>query len=273
MQGLKGRYGEWALVTGATSGIGRALVQRLAGEGMNIITVARTRDALEAQARELEAAHKVTVRPVVADLTTPAGTAAVIAATGDVEVGVLVPCAAIESSGYFVDTPIERHRAMLQMDVISPMELVHHYGARMASRRRGAILLVSSMSGWMAQPYMAHYGAAKAYVLSLGDSLHLEMKDKGVDVSVLSPGPTDTPMAAGTGIDFASMGMAIMSPADVANAGLDALGAGADAVPGARNKMMAFMMTRMMPRALAGSMFKTMLGKALGVKPGAPAQG
>ena len=99
------------------------------------------------------------------------------------------------------------------MDVIVPMALAHHFGAKMAEQGRGAILFVSSLSGWTPQPYMAHYGAAKAYVLSLAEALHQEMKDKGVDVSVLSPGPTQTPMMQATGIDFASMGMAIMQPA------------------------------------------------------------
>ncbi len=135
----------------------------------------------------------------------------------------------------------------------------------MAARGRGAILLVSSMSGWAAQPYMAHYGAAKAYILSLGEALHHEMKDRGVDVAVLSPGPTDTPMAAGTGIDFASMGMAIMQPEAVAATGLAALGRRPGAVAGSRNRLMAWMMTRLMPRAWVGAMFRKMMGRALGI--------
>ena len=89
------------------------------------------------------------------------------------------------------------------------------------------------------------------------------MKDLGVDVSVLSPGPTDTPMAAATGIDFASMGMKVMNPSTVAELGLAALGRRADAVPGFRNRMMAFMMSRLMPRRWVGAMFNMMMGKAL----------
>jgi short-subunit dehydrogenase len=115
----------------------------------------------------------------------------------------------------------------------------------------------------MPQPYMASYGAAKAYILAFGDALYHEMKDKRVDVSVLSPGPTDTPMAAGTGIDFAAMGMQVMQPAPVAAYGLAALGNRPDAIPGARNRMMAFMTTRLMPRRWVGAMLKMMMGKAL----------
>jgi hypothetical protein len=88
------------------------------------------------------------------------------------------------------------------------------------------------------------------------------MKDKGVDVSVLSPGPTDTPMAAGTGIDFAKMGMSKMSPHEVAMSGLSALGRRMDAIPGGKNRLMAWMMSRLMSRARAANMFKLMLKRA-----------
>lgn len=262
---MKARYGEWALVTGATSGIGRALVRQLAARGMNIVAVARTASTLEDLAVELRAAHSVEVRVLAADVSSRAGVDALTRAVSDLEIGVLVPCAAIETSGYFVDTPIETHTRLLEMDCDGPMRLAHHFGAAMAGRRRGAILFVSSLSGWMPQPYMAHYGAAKAYLLALGEALHHELADKGVDVTVLSPGPTDTPMAASTGIDFASMGMAVMRPEDVAAAGLAALGRSAHAIPGARNNLMVFLMTRLMPRWLVGRMFRWMMGRALGI--------
>lgn len=266
MSNLAERYGSWALVSGGTSGIGAALVDQIAASGMNVVLVARTQAKLDAQADAIRKAHNVEVRTVSADLSSAEGLESVIHAVSDLEIGLLVPCAAMETSGYFVDSPLETQRALLQMDVVAPMVLTHHFGAKMAARRRGAILLVSSLSGWMAQPYMAGYGAAKAYILGLGAALHEEMKDQGVDVSVLSPGPTDTPMAASTGIDFGSMGMSIMKPEDVARTALAALGKRADAVPGFRNRMMVFMMTRMTPRAIGGFMFKRMLGRALKIQ-------
>lgn len=270
---MKARYGDWALVTGATSGIGRAIVRKLAGEGLNIVAVARTEASLESLATELRDSLSVEVRVLAVDVSTAEGIDALIEAVSDLEIGVLVPCAAIECSGYFVDTPAETHARLLEMDCYGPMKLAHHFGGAMAQRGRGAILFVSSMSGWMVQPYMAHYGAAKAYILALGEALHYEMADKGVHVSVLSPGPTDTPMAAKTGIDFASMGMAVMQPDDVAAAGLTALGRRADAVPGFRNQMMVMMVTRLMPRWGVGRMFRWMMGRALGIHASATAGG
>jgi short-subunit dehydrogenase len=262
MNDLK-RYGQWALVTGGTSGIGAAIVQQLAQQGLNVVMVARNESALNSQAAALRQSTGMEVLTVSADLVTPEGLEHVMAATRDLTIDVLVPCAAIETLGLFVASSPERHQHMVQMNVIAPMRLARHFGEGMAQRRRGAILFVSSLSGWMPQPYMAQYGATKSYIMGLAAGLHFEMKDQGVDVSVLSPGPTDTPMAKATGIDFASMGMSIMSPQDVAACGLGALGRQLDAVPGARNKLMAFMMSRLMSRGLAGRMFKMMMGKAI----------
>lgn len=261
------RYGSWALVTGASSGIGAALAEELARAGINLITVARTAENLETRAASLRKAYGVTVQIVPADLSTEEGMRRVIEAAGDREIGILVPCAAVESHGYFVEESLERHRALAYLDVVGPMELVHYFGGKMAGRSRGAILLVSSLAGWLAQPYLAHYGAAKAYILSLGESLHHELKGKGVDVSVLSPGPTDTPMVTAAGIDFAAMGMAVMQPAAVAACGLSALGNQVHAVPGFGNRLTLFLMTRLMSRRWAGAIFKRMLGKALKIKP------
>ncbi|PVE43573.1 SDR family NAD(P)-dependent oxidoreductase [Limnohabitans planktonicus] len=263
MRNFKQRYGSWALVTGGTSGIGAALVQQLAQEGLNIVMVARNASQLDTQAEKLRQQTGVQVRTISADLTRPEGLERVLDATQDLAIDMLVPCAAIETIGLFVESTQDRHQEMVHMNVIAPMTLARHFGAGMAQRGRGAILFVSSLSGWMPQPFMAQYGATKSYVMGLAAGLHFEMKGLGVDVSVLSPGPTDTPMAAATGIDFASMGMSIMRPEDVAACGLAALGRKLDAVPGPRNKMMAFMMSRLMSRSLAGTMFKMMMGRAL----------
>lgn len=262
---LSNRYGSWALITGGTSGIGLALARICASNAVNLVLVARNQAKLNQHAAALQKEFGIEVRTISADLTKVAGTQTVINEVEGLDIGILIPCAAIESNGYFVDHNIEQHQAMAQMDMLSPMALSHHFGAQMVKNGRGAILLVSSLSGWMAQPYMAHYGAVKAYILNLAAGLHEEMKDRGVDVSVLSPGPTDTPMAAGTGIDFKSMGMQIMKPEDVAMAGILALGKRVNAVPGFRNKMMVFMMTRLMPRRFVGSMFRKMMGKALNI--------
>jgi len=271
---FKDRYTGWALVTGATAGIGSAIAEQLAADGMDVVLVARSTPRLEERARELRDRYKIAVDVLSADLSTRAGVEALIEAVGPREVGVLVPCAAVEERGYLIDGDLESQQRLLDMDCYAPMRLAHNFGRGMAQRGNGAILFVSSLSGWSAQPYMAHYGAAKAYVLSLGEAMHQEMKDKGVDVSVLSPGPTDTTMAPDINAELAKMGMAVMSPRDVARAGLFALGRRPNAVPGMRNKIMITMTTRLMPRSWTAATFRWMMRRVLhiGRAPAEPQQ-
>lgn len=264
MRQLKQRYGDWALITGGSSGIGAALATELAQEGLNLVLVARNAQKLEQQAHALRQLHRIQVRTISTDLSSENGLAHLLEATADVPVGVLIPCAAMETQGVYVEADPDTQRAMVQMNVIAPMTLARTFGQGMARRGKGAILFVSSLSGWMPQPWMAGYGASKSYINGLAAGMHFEMKGTGVDVSVLSPGPTDTPMAKATGIDFKAMGMTVMRPQVVAACGLNALGRRLDAIPGGKNRMMAFMMSRLMSRATAGAMFRKMMGKALG---------
>lgn len=260
---LKTRYGDWALVTGGTSGIGAALADQLASEGMNVLLVARHATRLDTQAADLSQRHKVQTRTVAADLSTEEGLSAVLAAAQGLDIGLLVPSAAMETQGVLPHADAAQQRALVQMNVIAPMELARVLGQGMVQRGRGAILFVSSLSGWMPQPWMSGYGASKSYILGLAAGMHFELKDRGVDVSVLSPGPTQTPMAQATGIDFAAMGMTVMSSQEVAACGLRALGQRLDAIPGGMNKFMVFMMTRLLSRSNAGRMLRMMMRKAL----------
>jgi short-subunit dehydrogenase len=264
MRQLKQRYGDWALVTGGTSGIGAALAQELAREGLNLVLVARSEPSLQLHADKLRVQHGIQVRTIAADLSNEQGLAHVLQAAADVPVSVLAPCAAMETQGVLVESDAQLQRAMVQMNVIGPMVLAQRFGQDMVRRGKGAILFVSSLSGWMPQPWMAGYGASKSYIIGLAAGMHFEMKGTGVDVTVLSPGPTDTPMAKATGIDFKAMGMTVMAPKDVATCALDALGRRLDAIPGGKNRMMVFIMSRLMSRATAGAMFRKMMGKALG---------
>jgi short-subunit dehydrogenase len=261
-QSLKDRYGPWALVVGGTSGIGRALAEQLAAEGLALALVARDAARLQAEARALGDRHGVEIRPIEADLSQPDGVGLVTRAVEDLEIGLLVPGAAVESRGPFVDSPMSAQQRLLQLNCAAPMQLAHHFGRAMARRGRGGILFISSLSGWSPQPTMAHYGASKAYILSLGEALHHELASQGVDVAVLSPGPTDTPMIADIGVDFAAMGMTVMKPADVAAAGLATLGRRAGVVPGLRNALLAFLVSRVLPRRWVALLFHHLLGRA-----------
>ena len=127
MEDLKARYGSWALITGGTSGIGAELARKIGQAGMNLVIVARTQANLDTQAAALRKELGIEVRVVAADLSASGATATVIEAVQDLEIGMLVLSAAMESKGYFVDETLARHRALVQMDVVGPLELAHHF--------------------------------------------------------------------------------------------------------------------------------------------------
>lgn len=262
---LRDRYGNWAFITGATSGICKAMALQLATkENINVVLVARGQAGLDQTANEIKAANpNVQVRTVSADLSSRDSVAQILAAVADIEIGILIPGAALEDHGFFVNADLEKQTKLIDMDCFVPMQLALRLGHLMSQRKRGGILFISSLSGWGGQPYMAHYGAAKAYILTLGEGMYHEMKGSGIDVTVLSPGPTKTPMIKDLPINFAKMGLAVMSPEDVASYGLRHLGCGAHAIPGFRNRVMANMTAKMMSRNMAGSVMRVMLGRQL----------
>jgi uncharacterized protein len=260
---FKQSYGDWALVTGATSGIGSELADQIADKGLNIVLVARNEADLKVQAAKLVRKYGVKTAIISADLATAEGVAKVKAI--DIEIGLLVPAAGLEANGAFEKTPYEAELKVVQLNVTATFELVHHFSRGMIKRGRGGILLVASLSGQMPNPYFANYAGTKAYVLNLGTSLYGEFRRKGVDVTVLSPGLTSTPMVADNGIDWAKMPMVAMSPAKVAALALDGLGKRPLTVPGIRNRIMVGMM-KFSPLKLAIIMSEKMVRNAIDLK-------
>ena len=259
----KEKYGPWALVTGGSSGIGKAFAEQLAESGINLILVARRKPMLDQVAEELKGKYRVHVKTIQADLSDPAAVDALKAETEDFNIGLFIPDAAVENHGDFVYSDLERENRMLQLNVTAPMQLAHYYGQKMADRGKGGIIFVSSTLGYGGVPYFANYAASKAYVLSLGEGLYYELKDKGVDVTVLSPGLTDTPMAENIGLDLEKAPFPLMTPEETAAIGLKALGKTPSIIPGARNNLMAFMSKHIMTRKANVSMFGGLLKKML----------
>lgn len=237
---FKKKYGNWALVTGATSGIGAELAAQIAAMGLNIVLVARKNSDLQNYSALLRGKFRIETQTVSADLATEAGVEAVKQIGTDV--GLLVHAAGLEANGAFEKTPLDREVNTIHLNVMATLQLTHHFVKGMVERGRGGILLVSSLSGHMPNPYFANYAGSKAYVLNLGASLYGELKPKGVDVTVLSPGLTKTPMVADNGMDFSKTPLKPMEPSVVAAAALSGLGKRVITIPGARNKMMAMMM-------------------------------
>lgn len=253
------KYGNWALVTGASKGIGLEIAQQLASGGMNIVLVARQADLLERAAKDLETEYGVDTRVLAEDLTQPDAVSRIATAVDDLDIGVLVPNAGIEINGEFIDTdPVKQHE-QINVNMLAPTLMAHHFGKRMADRGKGAILFVSSLFAYQGIPYFASYAASKSYILILGEALHVELKRRGVDVSVLSPGLTRTDMTASIPIRWSRLPMISLTPGKVARVGLKSIGNKPSIVPGMLNKMYAWenrLMSRIMPTKLFGFLIR-----------------
>ncbi len=233
----------WALVTGASSGLGVELAKGLAARGVNLALTARTEAPMRRLADDIHQEHGVEVVVEPLDLSMP-GSADALRQRLDqrgIDPGILVNNAGFGLNSTFIDHDPERLRAMLQLNVVSLTELSHVFGRRMAAQGRGHILMVASMAAYQPDPLLAAYGASKAYVLSLGEALHVELAPK-VGVTVLSPGLMDTGFNTVSGFQTPpSLKRTELLPATVARIGLDAMFAGKSSVVAGRlNKVMAF---------------------------------
>jgi len=253
-----GRFGPWALVTGASSGIGREIARHIAASGINLVLVARRVARLQEVGRALAADFGVAYRVVEADLSSPSFFAPIERATADLELGVLVGNAGFPNPGEL--WMLERDELMkaIHVKVNANLTLVHHFAPGLVARRRGGILLVSSVGGLNGVPYVTNTAAVEAYVLTLGEGLHVELAPHGVNVTVLMPGPTLTESMAKMGVDPSDMPLPPMPAERVAAEGLRALQRNrATHVAGRINRVM----SRLMPRSIATAVMGAMIGK------------
>jgi len=231
---LTARYGPWAVVTGASDGIGLALARRLAQAGLDLVMVARRAALLEQLATELRASSKVQVLVVAADLSRPEGIAAVLGATAGREVGLLAAAAGFGTSGPFIDGRLEDELALIDVNCRAVAALAHHFGGRFARQGRGGLVLLSSVVAFQGVPRAANYAASKAWVQSLAEGLRAELAPRGVDVLACASGPVTSGFARRAGMQ---LGQAA-TPEVVARVTLDALGRRGTVRPGWLSKLL-----------------------------------
>lgn len=239
------RYGPWAVVTGASDGIGLACAHWLARQGLNLVLVARREDRLNALAAELGVRHSVKVRVVASDLAQPGGNAALLAAVADLDVGLLVAAAGFGSAGDLLDRPLAQELDMVDLNCRSVLEQVWLIGQRLRQRGRGGVVLFSSLLGFHGTPGSANYAATKAYVQSLAEGLRVEWRHSGIDVLASAPGPVHTGFAQRAGMQMAQA----TTPEVVAHQTLSALGQQGTVRPGWLSKLLGWSLATA-PRAL-----------------------
>ena len=220
------QYGPWAIVTGASSGIGVEFAKQLAAKGLNLVLIARRVENMEKLGIELMAEHGIKYKAVQLDLTQSDFYKEVEAAIEGLDVGLLVNNAGMNCEGAFYRGGLDRNVSMIKLNVEAPFILAHELGKHFIERGSGGIVFTASTAAFQAMPYFTHYAATKAYILSLSESMHFEFRQKGVNVIAVCPGPTESEMSAGI------EGPMIMKAKPVVQSALDNLGKKAHVVPG-----------------------------------------
>ena len=186
--------GKWALVTGASAGIGEALAEELAQGGTNIVLTARRKDRLDALARRLAATYKIQTQVFPADLADPSAPEGIFAFTRDkgIEIDLLINNAGFGKYGEFHSVEKERLLDMVQVNCSAVVHLTHLFVQGMVARRCGDILILASTASFQAVPYISTYAATKAFDLLFAEGLAEELKPYGIRVCALCPGSTES---------------------------------------------------------------------------------
>jgi short-subunit dehydrogenase len=250
-------FGPWAVVTGASSGIGKEFARQLAASGLNLVLVARRLPLLESLGKHLADTYGIHYRAVGVDLGDDDFLTPLSAATADLDVGLVISNAGDVRFGEVIELDQKTLSQSVRLNVLAHVRLAQHFGQRLAKRGRGGMLLVSSTVATHGAPLMADYAAAKAYVLMLGEALHIEFQQHGLHLTVLLPGPTATEGVATSGLDLPMKPMAVEQCVAEGLAALDANRA--THIAGRRNRLM----TALIPGSAMRKMMGTTLTKAL----------
>src|SRR5712672_4842149 len=256
----KKRFGPWALVTGASSGIGKEFGRQIAASGINIVLVARREALLKEAGVEFSKRYGVEHRVVVLDVSQEDFIGQLASATDDLDIGLVVSNAGTGNPGQFLKHDRQLLRETVRLGAMAHLDIAHHFGAKLAKRRRGGIVLAGAMGAENGVPLMANDGAAKAYVHSLGEALHYEFRPLGVCVTVLAAGFTDTAVLGKFGLDPKTMPLKPMSVEQCVSEGLNALRVNRSRIiPGRLNRIM----NALVPAFLARKLEADLLGKGL----------
>ncbi len=259
MASFKEKYGPWALVTGASAGLGEAFAKHLAAEGIDLVLVARREARLRALAAELKQTASVETRVVPADLSRDDFLQSIKEATDDLEIGLVVNNAGQTVSADFLANELDSELRMLNLNVRAPLILTHHFGKLMRHRRRGGIIFVASVVGLTGVRTWSNYAATMGHNLRFAAGLGEELKEDGVDVLAVAPAFVQTDF-----MEMSAFGKALaVRPDAVAKTALASLGRKRVVTPGFIHKLIAFS-TRLQPRFLNRKIFGAVVSRAHG---------
>ncbi len=241
------KYGRFAIVAGASEGLGAAFAHAIAKRGVGVVLLARRADALKKLAAEIEHEHQVETRVIACDLATTT-----FEELRDLDIGLDIGLGVYNAAYSFVapllERPLEDALRVVDVNVRGPLRFIHALAPKMIEKKRGGIVLMSSLAGFQGNPRLAAYAASKAFNIVLAESLWAELRPHGVDVLASCPGAVRTPNYLKTLGDADKVAPGTLEALDVANRTLDALGSGPTYVPGTVNKLARFFLGRMLTR-------------------------
>ncbi len=240
---MKKKYGDWALIAGASEGIGYSFAEEFAKQGIHLFLIARREDVLKETADKLEKKYSIETRILPLDLSGDRLIPILEEKTKDLDIGIVVYNAALSMMGDFMETAYENQVKVLHTNCLNPMTFAHYFGNRMVHKGKGAIILMSSLAGFQGSAVISHYAATKAYNTILAEGLWNELKDKGVDMLACCAGATNTPTYRESKPSKMSFFVPPIQESDyVARAALKYLGKGPSFIPGFWNRMASFIL-------------------------------
>lgn len=255
------KYGTWAIVTGATDGLGKQFAIQLAAIGFNLVVVARRKNLLDDLSKELNASYKVDCISIDLDLSTNDAVTLLYEKTSYLDIGLIVAAAGFGTSTNLIDADIKVEKQLIDLNCRSLMEMSHIFGKKFSTQKKGGMILISSLLGFHGAFGTANYAASKAYVQALGEALYFELRKHNVDVLTVAPGPINTGFAAAAGMEFSMA----LKPENVAKQSLATLGKKITLLPGCLSKFLYLSLSMLVFRNLKvmvmGMVMKTMIKK------------
>ncbi|MBD3190824.1 MAG: SDR family NAD(P)-dependent oxidoreductase [Candidatus Heimdallarchaeota archaeon] len=264
---FRDKFGPWALIAGASEGMGAAFAKEAARKGLDVILVARREKLLEKLAAEISSRFNVRTRIIPLDLTSPDLLPKIAEKTDNLEIGLLIYNAALSPIGPFLNTSLKNHQKVIDLNCRGPMTLSYYFGEKMKERGEGGIVLMASLAGLQGSPLHAHYSATKAYNINLAESLWYELGKHGVKVITCAAGAIATPnYLASKPKNNGLFSPKVMTPDTVAEKALKRLTKNNPFyIPGCVNKLYHFFMRKFLSRKgavkLMGNVAEDMYGK------------
>lgn len=257
MRRFRHTYGPWALITGASAGLGTEFARQLASQGLNLVLVARRGNRLQALAQDLQQTYGIDTRVVPLDLAQASFLPQLTQATEGLDIGLLINNAGSAVHNHFLANDLNTELQISNLNTRAPLILAHHFGQHLQQRRRGGIIFLSSVVGLVGSPHWSNYAATKGHNLLLAEGLSAELKPSGVDVLAVTPGFMSTDL-----MPLSAFGKLLaVKPKVVARVALNKLGKQPVVTPGFRHQLFAWS-TRFLPRWLNTQIFARVVAGA-----------